>query len=143
MTNRFGFSQSRGFTLIELMIVVAIIGIIASIAYPSYQENVRKTRRANAQADLLELAQWMERQYAQDYSYLVGGNQPTLPFTSSPRTGTAFYAISFSGNVTQNGFTLQAQPSGDQAQDKCGTLTLDNAGSKSATKGGSVVTDCW
>lgn len=143
MTKRLLLGRSGGFTLIELMIVVAIIGILASIAYPSYQENVRKTRRANAQADLMELAQWMERQYAQDYSYLVGGNQPTLPFTASPRTGTAFYSITFSGNVTQNGFTLQAQPTGAQTQDMCGTLTLDNAGTKSATKGGSAVSDCW
>ncbi|ONF44733.1 pilus assembly protein PilE [Marinobacter lutaoensis] len=127
-----------GFTLIELMIVVAIIGIIAAIAYPSYQEHVRKTRRATAQADLMELAQWMERQYAPDYSYLDGGNQPVLPFTVSPRNGTAFYNLSFSGNVTQNGFTLQAVPTGAQAADRCGTLTLNSAGSRSAAEA-----DCW
>ncbi len=129
---------SSGFTLIELMIAVAIIGIIAAIAYPAYQESVQQTRRSNAQADLMELAQWMERQYAQDYSYLEGGNQPALPFNVSPRTGTTFYNLSFAGNVTQNTFTLQAQPTGPQATDRCGTLTLDNAGAR-----GGAEADCW
>lgn len=124
--------------MIELMIVVAIIGIIAAVAYPSYQENVRQTRRSSAQADLMELAQWMERQYAQDYSYLEGGDQPVLPFTVSPRSGTAFYNLGFSGAVTQNAFTLQAVPIGAQAGDRCGTMTLDSAGARGAAKA-----DCW
>ena len=55
--------HSAGFTLIELMIVVAIIAIIAAVAFPSYQEHVRKTRRADAQTALLELSQFMERHY--------------------------------------------------------------------------------
>jgi len=66
-------THHRGFSLIELMIVVAIVGIIAAIAYPSYSNHVRETRRTTAQADLVELAQWMERQYSGDFSYLEGG----------------------------------------------------------------------
>ena len=131
------YRSNRGFTLIELMIVVAIIGIVAAIAFPAYQEYVRETRRAVAQADLMELAQWMERGYNQDYSYLEGGNAPTLPFTASPRNGDAFYNLSFV-NTAQNSFALQAQPTGAQTGDACGTLTLDNAGTRGAAK-----TDCW
>jgi type IV pilus assembly protein PilE len=136
--------HDAGFTLIELMIVVAIIGIIAAIAYPSYLDNVRDTRRAATQADLMELAQWMERQYSANFSYLDGsGNAPTLPFTQSPRNGTAFYVISFDGSVAANTYTLQAVPSGDQSNDECGTLRVINTGAKSAVNGGSVVAGCW
>jgi type IV pilus assembly protein PilE len=121
------------------MIVVAIIGIIAAIAYPSYLDNVRETRRSTAKAELMELAQWMERQYSGDFSYLVSGATPTLPFTQSPKTGTAFYNFSFNGNVTQNAYSLQAVPTGDQANDDCGTLRLNQLGTKTSTSG----TNCW
>lgn len=131
--------RDAGFTLIELMIVVAIIGIIAAIAYPSYSDNVRKTRRAVAQADLMELAQWMERQYSADFSYLEGTSQPVLPFTESPRTGTAFYNLS-TGTVTQNAYTVQAVPTGDQQNDDCGTLSMTQTGAKTASGTG---TNCW
>ncbi len=132
-------THHRGFSLIELMIVVAIVGIIAAIAYPSYSNHVRETRRTTAQADLVELAQWMERQYSGDFSYLEGGNQPTLPFNQSPRTGTAFYNLSFNGTVAANTYTLQAVPTGDQTNDTCGTLRLTQTGARSSTSG----TGCW
>lgn len=130
--------RSAGFTLIELMIAVTIIGIIAAIAFPAYQNQVEQTRRTTAQADLLELAQWMERRYSNGFDYRDGGNDPALPFTQSPQNGTAFYNISFSGNVTRDAFTLQAVPTGGQAGDDCGTLTLDEQGDQGAAEAG-----CW
>ena len=130
--------RSRGFTLIELMIVVVIIGIIAAIAYPSYQNHVRDTRRANAQGDLLALSQFMERQFTMNNSFLdADGDPPTLPFTTSPQdSGTAAYNLSFQGTVTQNTYTLQAIPTGPQAGDQCGTLTLTQAGVRNPA-------NCW
>ncbi len=128
----------RGFTLIEMMITVAIIGILASIAYPSYNEYVLKSRRAAAQADLTELSQWLERQFTANMSYLVNNAAPTLPFSQSPRSGTAYYTISFKGNVTNQNYELLAKPTGAQAKDSCGDLTLTRSGAKTAAK-----TGCW
>ncbi|MCK7549843.1 type IV pilin protein [Marinobacter koreensis] len=128
----------NGFTLIELIIAVAIIGILTAIAIPIYQNQIEQTRRTTAQSDLLELAQWMERQYSNGFDYRDSGNDPTLPYTQSPQNGTAFYNISFSGNVTRDTFTLQAIPTGGQANDDCGTLTLDEQGNRGAAQA-----NCW
>ena len=101
--------------------------------------NDGKDMPKKGEADLVELAQWMERQYSGDFSYLEGGNQPTLPFTQSPRTGSAFYNLSFNGTVAANTYTLQAVPTGDQTNDTCGTLRITQTGARSSTSG----TDCW
>lgn len=130
--------SNAGFTLVELMIAVAIIAIIAAIALPLYQNQVEQTRRTTAQADLLELAQWMERRYSNGFDYRDGGNNPVLPFTQSPQTGAAFYNISFSVNATRDTYTLQAVPTGAQANDDCGTLTLNDEGVRGAAQAG-----CW
>lgn len=132
----------RGFTLIELMVVVTVVGILAAIAIPSYQESVRKSRRAQAKADLVELAQTLERFRTVNGSYLnrKGGGEYELPLTQSPRTGTAYYQLQ-AGVRTDSAFTLQAVPEdGPQAEDRCGTLALTQAGTKTATGGGE---ECW
>lgn len=133
-------SVQRGFTLIELMIVVAIIGIITAIAYPSYQSHVEKTRRNLAKADLLEIAQWMERRYATGFDYrAAGGGSPVLPFNRSPRNAADPKAYDISLTVvTRTTFTLQAATTSLQSGDSCGNLTVNHLGVKAPTTAG-----CW
>lgn len=119
------YKKHNGFSLIELMIVVAIIGILAAIAYPSYTEQVRQTRRANAQADMQELASYMERFYSENFTYAgAGANQP---FAQSPQTGQAYYNLNLI-NLSATAFDVQAIPQGSQAVDTCGTMLLDETG---------------
>jgi type IV pilus assembly protein PilE len=128
-----------GFTLIELMIVVAVAGILTAIAYPSYQNQVRKARMSQAQADLLEVAQLMERCFASNNTY----QNCALPFTVSPRTGTAYYVVTLATPARAQ-FTLTATPqsTGGQSSQICGTLTLNQAGVKTFS-GAASVAQCW
>lgn len=128
--------QGNGFSLIELMIVVVIVGILAAVAYPSYIDHVRDTRRAAAESDLLENAQFLERHHTSTMAYdeddagntlSTGDVTNLLPITASPQDGTVFYNISVS-SVAAETYTLQAAPQNDQTNDPCGTLTLDQAG---------------
>ena len=147
--NKRDLSQS-GFTLIELMVTVAILGILASIAYPSYQEYVKRANRVDAKAVLLETAQVLERNFteANRYDQTSGGttiNTAWLPFQQAPKEGTAKYTIKFAASMpTQTTYTLEAVPTGTMTGDACATLTLSHLGvktvSSSATK---TAAECW
>lgn len=118
-----------GFTLIELMIVVAIVGILSAIAYPSYTEYVRRGHRAEARTGLLQAAQWMER------AATATGVYPTsLPSNLTKVPGDR-YDITLSGGAAA--FTLTATPKGAQSGDKCGNYTLTNTGQRG------TIEDCW
>lgn len=137
--------KTSGFTLIELMIVVAIIGIIAAVAYPSYQEYVRNAKRADAETALMELAHFMERYYTANGRYVDGdGDEPDLPFSQAPRDGgTKTYDIALvEASTSATAYVLQAVPTGSMANDKCGTLTLANTGAK-GQKTGMTLAECW
>lgn len=141
--------QHRGFTLIELMIVVAVVAILATVAIPAYNDSVRKSRRGQAKADLMELAQNLERFHTVHNTYGPAGGTPafTLPFAVSPREaagggGTAYYNLAITpASHTASAFVLTATPveGTSQASDSCGTLSITHAGQKSATGVG----QCW
>ncbi|MCI1049829.1 type IV pilin protein [Stenotrophomonas maltophilia] len=130
---------ARGFTLIELMIVVAVVAILAAIAYPSYSEHVRKSRRAQAKADLVEYAQLAERFHTVNNTYVgfkFPGNADSI---NSPREGgTAAYTLSM--QTAQSTFTFTATAVNAQAKDKCGNLTLNQANAKTAK---TTLSECW
>lgn len=136
--------RSYGFTLIELVITLAIVAILAAIAVPAYQDHVRKARRADAKAALVELAQWMERNYTEAlrYDQDSGGGAITLPFSESPREGSNKYYDLTLNNLTATTFTLNAAPKGAQVKDKCKTLTLTHTGLKGSTSGLGIEA-CW
>jgi type IV pilus assembly protein PilE len=128
----------RGVTLIEIMIVVAVVAILASIAYPSYTEHVRTSRRTAAQACLLEISQFMERERTLRMTY-QGIALPQL----GCRTETAgTYTYAFAANQpTSTSYTVQATPTGSQVNDRCGTLSIDHLGNRTASRG--TVEECW
>ena len=133
--------QTKGFTLIELMITVAIIAILAAVAYPSYQEYLRKGRRVDAKTALLDAAQTMERYYTENNKYTDAVAGTTFPATSPE----GHYTLSFSSNPTASTFAIQAAPTagGKQSGDKCGTYTINNLGQQDVTGGTLSKSQCW
>ncbi|MDR0183214.1 type IV pilin protein [Lysobacter arvi] len=138
---------ARGFTLIELMIVVAVVAILAGIAYPMYNDAVRKSRRGQAKADMMELMQLAERYRSVNGTYKdfgKPGGDGTLAdaWGKSPRTGTQYYVIKATAHTVDT-FVLEAQPIAGQGQDKdkCKTLRIDATGKKEST--GTDPITCW
>lgn len=143
----------RGVTLIELMVVVAVIAILASIGYPSYLDSVAKGRRAEARSTMLEAQQWMERFYSENFRYdqntagAAVGSLFAARFSQVPASGAASYTLSLA-DLGRNSFTIVATRAGAMANDKCGNLALTHTGARGARSHGfaseaEAVRTCW
>lgn len=136
--------KSGGFTLIEVMITIAIIGILAAVAVPSYRAYIERGHRAAAKTVLLEAAQFMERYRASNFRYVTtAGTAPQLPdrLQAAPVEGAKRYDVALDASATTaTSFLLIATPSG-WTDNTCGNLTLSNLGVKGQSSGDAAT--CW
>lgn len=144
----------HGFTLVEVLIVVAIVGILATLGFPSYLEQVRKSRRADAVRGLMEAEQYMRRYFGTRDSF-EGVTLPAgLAVAPRPASGAASYNIQLIENggpvatstaLSATTFTLRATRTGNMAGDRCGDLSVTNTGVKTLTNNatGTTVGDCF
>ena len=136
--------RRKGFTIIELMLVVAVAGVLALVAYPSFMDSVRKGRRADAQAFLSEVAARQQhflldrRAYASSLSGSAADNGLAM---TVPASVTAFYTVTLEtdNEARPPAFVVSGAPRGSQSDDVCGTLRMDQRGAKSASGAGK----CW
>lgn len=133
-------NDKYGFTLIELMIVVAIFAILASIAYPSYQEHVRKTKRIDAQAEMMTIAHSLSQFKAVNHNYSSATINGIYGGSVTPRNGTALYDLTL--QVTASAWTLIATPKTGTSQAGNGVMCLNSQGQKDWNKSTTTTAAC-
>ncbi len=142
-------AAQRGFTLMELIITMVIIGILTAVAIPNYTAYIIRSNRGEARNQLLEIATWMERWRTERGRYddpaSANNPPPTPPFPTtyaqSPSTGTAKYTIAVAAtNVT---YTITATPTGVMTGDVCGNLQINQSGQRLFSGGGGTQDVCW
>lgn len=133
--------RSTGFSLIELLVVVAVIALLTGLALPGYQATLQRARRSDAREALLRSAQWLERVASVHGQYPAAAAYPAHLSLSSA----GHYRIRYMPSADLAAYTLTAQRQGSQASDPCGDFVLDQAGQRSVLNPatGSAAADCW
>lgn len=134
--------EQRGFTLIELVVAMVIIGVLTAIALPNYAAYIQRSNRAEARKQLLTIAIWMERRRTENGGSFAGAVLPAT-LQQSPPTGTAQYNIALP-TLTATTFTATATAVGSMTGDVCTTLSIDHTGARTFTTGGGGTQEtCW
>lgn len=137
-------AKRGGFTMIEALVVLALIAILTALALPNYREAIRRSQRAEARLGLLKAAYWLEQVATATGSYLHHEADFPVALKGAP---SGVYAIDFKPTETRgSGYTLTATPRGAQAGDRCGSLTLDQAGLRglaSPSASDLLKVECW
>ncbi|MGB2816695.1 MAG: type IV pilin protein [Burkholderiaceae bacterium] len=144
MARESGMAQ-RGFTLMEVVVAMTIVGILTAIAIPSYTAYIARGNRAEARGGLMEATNWMERWRTERGRYDDPANAnnppPGFPWAQIPRVGTAKYTVAVV--ATPATYTITATAVGTMATDPCATLSIDQTGQRTFTGGSGTQEVCW